>query len=461
MVCGGLALPCLGVLLWRDRRGPMRWLLAGAPSLLTIGGWIAFCLFVNGRPLPNTYYAKHIAGGALIDPRNLRAVVDMIALEPWMFLGSGVALFALGAAGLLRLREARLVRVLVVVAPLAYLLGVAHAHSLPQTWPFYFHRYVEPAIPLLLVPMGVGIGAIADALRGRPQSVLALSGLAVCILAIVRLPTTLLAKADLYSGNCENIEEMNVTAARWLADHVPAGEWIAVNDAGASRFFSDHPTLDIVGLNDHQVLFRGRARRLGDLAPRYYSIFPFERRWLGAQAQDLKTLWSVTAKNYTICDCPGQHEMTVFEAAPASPPPPPSHLDDRAAETLTGILRTAPGGSPVWITARGDNPAAVRLAERLAEAFKGSGWEVRSLASTNIRVRPGIFMFAATTEPPAYVAIARDALASAGFDPALATDYRNFYDQMTRTRPEFRGFPFAPDQTFLVVVGAQPEDQAR
>ena len=55
--------------------------------------------------------------------------------------------------------------------------------------------------------------------------------------------------------------------------------------------------------------------------------------------------------------------------------------------------------------------------------------------------------------PPPYFETVRQALAEAGFSPSVATGYRQYYEERRRQDPKFTGFPMAPEQSFLVVVG--------
>ena len=131
-------------------------------------------------------------------------------------------------------------------------------------------------------------------------------------------------------------------------------------------------------------------------------------------------------------------------------------FDARTTESLLAGLREAPADSPVWIVARADDPSATARAEALGRIFTEAGWKVRALARTPVGVKPGIFIFAADAHPPAYVETASRALERAGLGSTLATGYRAFYDEMSRTRPGFTGFPFAPDQTWVLVVSRTP-----
>ena len=96
------------------------------------------------------------------------------------------------------------------------------------------------------------------------------------------------------------------------------------------------------------------------------------------------------------------------------------------------------------------------LAQDLAASFSKSGWRARPVRRTGVRVKPGTYVFVADEEPPGYVDVARQALEEAGFTPTVATGYRQYYQDRKSKEPAFQGFPFAPEQTFLLVVGRTP-----
>ena len=54
--------------------------------------------------------------------------------------------------------------------------------------------------------------------------------------------------APLYGWSVENINNQQVTMAKWAAQNIPAGEKIAVNDVGAVGYFSNHYIVDLLGL---------------------------------------------------------------------------------------------------------------------------------------------------------------------------------------------------------------------
>jgi hypothetical protein len=321
----------LAVRLHRERAEPRRWALAFLPAILGVGLWCLYCWSVTGRPLPSTFYAKHGAGGIRLPELEL-LFGPMLSDLPWFHAGSGFALFAAGALLLLRGDAVptpegtpKVLRAAIVALPVAFMLGLAWAHSFTQGLPFYWNRYFQPAIAMWLVPIAVAVGWIGSCaervLRDPSRSPRLLAGAAVgilaCLLPCAALPRAMRGKARLYSNNCENIDEMQVELARWVAARTRPGEWIASGDAGALRFVSDRPLVDLVGLNNHEVLAGGRAEVLARTRPRFYVVFPSWEREL-ANSPSVRVAHRVRAKRYTICDC-DQEEMVVLQ-----PLPPPA-----------------------------------------------------------------------------------------------------------------------------------------
>ena len=150
------------------------------------------------------------------------------------------------------------------------------------------------------------------------------------------------------------------------------------------------------------------------------------------------------------------------EAAPKAAAPslvqvaPDGKLDETTRASLERVLGTAPAASPAWIAAPRSDPRAMALADELSGAFTRAGWRVRPVRRTTLAFRPGTYLFAAEEQPPVYVRTVAQALDEAGFAAAFRTGYRSFYDEKKKADPKFQGFPFAPEQTFLVVIGRMP-----
>ena len=144
------------------------------------------------------------------------------------------------------------------------------------------------------------------------------------------------------------------------------------------------------------------------------------------------------------------------EARPGAGVASDGKLDATARASLARVLSTAPAGSPAWIVAPKSDAKAVTLAKEISGVFTTAGWKVRPVRQTAVTPRPGTYLFAADEEPPAYVTTVAQALDEAGMGATLLTGYRSYYDQKKKDDPEFQGYPFAPEQTFLVVIGRMP-----
>lgn len=88
---------------------------------------------------------------------------------------------------------------------------------------------------------------------------------------------------------------------------------IGIQDAGAIRYFDDRESLDIIGLNDHRIVFAGMslAQYLG--AFEYFVGYPPVAKQLGLATQFAPVhSFSVPYERYTICPCPTQVEMVIY-----------------------------------------------------------------------------------------------------------------------------------------------------
>jgi hypothetical protein len=295
-----------------------------APSLVLGGAWSAFCLSVTGRPLPNTFYAKH-------HPENLIEVVrdfprifgPQLFDMTWFFAGAGVVLWALAGVAITRRLGRTPQAIAILVGPLVFLLGIAWAHDVPFVRAFATLRYSLPPLVWLIALFAVGAGeaitrvraARSDATR-RSRGIALASALAIA-LPLCALPPRFLRAAETYAWNCQNIEEMQVAIALWLRDRTREDEWIATHDAGAIRLFSDRRVLDLAGLNEHRV-FEVGALLLGEVEPRYFVVFPDWFPHLVASPR-YRTVYSARAERYTICPCTTD-ELLVLEPVSASSP---------------------------------------------------------------------------------------------------------------------------------------------
>jgi hypothetical protein len=246
------------------------------PTVAAVGAWMVYCLAVTGHPLPSTFYVKAATGEEQLS-HNVRLIfTEILPASPWYAYGVGAIAWIVGALTLWR-RGA--VARLFVVFPWLFFLAVAASRPVSSTWGFYFLRYFLPAQAFITATVATGmVVLIRWAWRRRGQQklspVLAIGLGLVVVGSLAKLPLALAERASFFAWNCQNIDELNVAMAVWIRDNVPPGEAIAVNDAGASRYFGEHPILDLVGLNHHKLL-DGDPHAVDEMARvPYASFFP-------------------------------------------------------------------------------------------------------------------------------------------------------------------------------------------
>ena len=313
-----LSLLVLALLQWKLHRqhAPVRRRLALLLPIVALPGlWVLYCLLLTGHPLPNTFYAKFASGRHRLIANLDGIFVQLFPSYAWFAYGAGFLLWGLGAV--LLLRKQWLAGLTVVGFPLVFLLAVTASRGLPQASPFYWQRYLLPSLPFVLVTMAVGgAGAVTWTWQKswRAWGLVYPMGTALLIVGtVVAWPGALRRNADLFAWNCQNIEELDVAVARWLRDHVPPGETIGVVDAGAARYFSEHRTLDVVGLNHHGLLHQ-EQEALAELDQVRFMAAPLA--WYPTvHVSAWRTIHHVATNNYTICRC-NQSEILVYHRDP-------------------------------------------------------------------------------------------------------------------------------------------------
>jgi hypothetical protein len=286
-------------------------LLLLLPTVLSAGGWMTYCLAVSGHPLPSTFYAKFASREEYLVHNLVLIATEVLPASPWFAFGAGGILWALGAFVLFR-RGA--VGRVVVLFPAVYWLGVSASQLLQAAAPFFFLRYLLPAQVFVLATIAVGAVFVTlwvwqrRRLAWAPARAVGV-GL-VLVAALAKLPSALGQRADLFAWNCQNIDELNVAAALWLRDHVPAGETLAASDAGASRYFGGHKVFDMVGLNHHGFLHR-EPEAMEELARiGFVTGFPSQLPHI-SNSPDWLPVHRVATGNLTICRCP-QSEIVTY-----------------------------------------------------------------------------------------------------------------------------------------------------
>lgn len=232
-----------------NRIKAIAWLIV--PALIMACAWILFCLQATGRPFPNTFYAK--AGfvfsqeGAALPPMLSRFFHDL-----YMLLADAGPLFPLAAAIVVasacfgfRSRAAWIVFLL----GLGLFVGTWCTRPVLRIEAFYWERYFIPALVCVHVLAGIVIQKFRHSTHrsGRISA-----GVVVFILVMI-LCCNVSEIRERYALNCRDIGRFNVAAGKWIAENTPRDAVVAVQDAGAIKYFGQRRTIDLGGLNDHTL----------------------------------------------------------------------------------------------------------------------------------------------------------------------------------------------------------------
>jgi arabinofuranosyltransferase len=260
MLIAGMAF-CADLLMHRSGRGSLAgaarrwWLLA-----LLLSGYLAFKLLYFGDPLPNTFYAK-AGGGMWALPSGLSYVFRFVR-------DFGVPNLLLAAVPLFLQRARRSVGtgfIACFAALFAAQVAVVGGDYL------YFHRYLIPIIPFLVILAiqgGLGLWDAAASL-GRPCRALAGVGLLAVgmyqvfdsSLAELRdrpwlltRPVHLVDKPVAHPGDPVRVRTSDFEdMGRALKAITGPGDLIAAVPVGALGYHSDRRILDMLGLNDREI----------------------------------------------------------------------------------------------------------------------------------------------------------------------------------------------------------------
>jgi hypothetical protein len=249
----------------------------------------------TGFLLPATFYLKR--NFVHIDQVHsvwvgLSAIVDRIppfwAHAVWLSLGGFLIL------GEIRKMGPR--TILPILGGLLFLAG--NLVVVPPLDPssFYHIRYIMPAIPLLISGCAVGLLALVRFLHGNARIAAAI----FLVTGIVGCAATLPHASARLHNDIRNINEVQVAMGEWVGAHTGPQAWIATSDAGAVRYFSNRPSIDLMGLNTPEVLVGGEEW----VKARPARILTFMPSWFQPVHQKLGTIREFTTEPYTVTKWP-------------------------------------------------------------------------------------------------------------------------------------------------------------
>jgi len=68
-------------------------------------------------------------------------------------------------------------------------------------------------------------------------------------------PSELEQSTSKFAWNCQNINEVQVEIGKWIKRNAPRDATLLAVDAGAIRYWGERKTIDVMGLNNHALLF--------------------------------------------------------------------------------------------------------------------------------------------------------------------------------------------------------------
>ena len=305
----------------------------------------------TGSPLPATFWAK--SNFSLVElPRRFGvAVANMLSsIPPWK---TGIAWLAL--LGYVPLFGAKLPPKATwpLAAGLAYLIANVALIDPVDPRAFYHLRYVLPCVPLLLVALAIGVHALggtrSGSLRFAPAALLGL-------LAMFDAARSAVPVSRHLHNDVRNINEVQRTIGLWMRDNLEPRTWIAATDAGAIRYVSLLPTIDVLGLNTPEMLREDREEFVRAHPVQAIAVMPawFEPE---EEVRGLRIAFGAETKDYTVTSNPKMALQLVLMTA----------ADSAAGNTAADSARADTTDSAGDVRA---NPATQRVRFRGFRSFE-------------------------------------------------------------------------------------------
>ena len=284
---------------------PRKWwtlLILPIPMVL----WSLFCLFANGRLLPTTFYMKSTP---------IQIGIEQF-YDAWKLLGYNGPLPSLLVAVLLILATAYLLRnnrsipiiLLLIGAPLAFLFGVLFSREF-ETDGFYWLRWTDPTVIILTTISALALGLFF--IRSNGWKAKAITSF-ILLTALPHFVHSNISWRNRLISDSRSINLITIQAGKWINQNTASDTVVAVNDAGATRYFGKRKTIDLIGLNCADIAF-GRMNPENRGIVDYLAITP---TWFYGKGlyDDLTAItnFSIPPEEYTITSNKGQSEIVIF-----------------------------------------------------------------------------------------------------------------------------------------------------
>ncbi|MBP2680498.1 MAG: hypothetical protein H6Q78_361 [Candidatus Krumholzibacteriota bacterium] len=326
-----LCIPAL-VALTRRRAWGRATIAAWVIPLVPVVLWSLFCKATTGHFLPNTFYVK--AQPFALDLDRIGTAwrsIFLNGLVPWTAWIAGLVAFL--AVCLAAGRNRGVWRfLLLTIPPLVYLAAVAGSRTIVFDG-YYWTRWLDPAAIVLMIPFSIGIGAFiarwmstgvpdtgdaAPVPIGRYRAIAGVAAVAVLVTSVPSYRQSYIDRRDHLASDSRAIDVLNVQTGTWIAENTPLSSIVAVNDAGAIRYFGRRRTIDLEGLNHARIAFRETTKEQAIAGADWLAIFPGWYQGTPAMtaiaaAFEPRKDFRIAFEEYTICRDPSQTVVVVFE----------------------------------------------------------------------------------------------------------------------------------------------------
>jgi hypothetical protein len=283
----------------------------------------------TGSPLPATFWAKGDFSLSELPRRFVVAITKMFSSIPPWSMGLGW-LALLGYAPLFGAKLPRRAA-LPVVAGILYLIANLVLIDPVDPAAFYHLRYILPAVPLLLVGLAIGAQGLGETRAGRMRFAPAAAMLA--LLAMFEAGQSAVPVSRHLHNDVRNINEVQRTIGLWMRENLEPRRWIAAGDAGAIRYVSLLPVIDVLGLNTPEMLREDREEFVRAHPVQAIALMP---AWFEPEedVRGIRVAFVAETESYTVTSNAQMGLQLVLEAAADS-----AVADPPGAPTAAGVTR--------------------------------------------------------------------------------------------------------------------------
>jgi hypothetical protein len=239
------------VAFWKMPRSALTMAKLVLPAFLVGALILEHNLRASGHPLPSTFYLKQRFDLSSLPSRLVQVVVDAYG-NTGPFVGHVLWFGVFGAIS----KRSRLPDRLPLVVGCVFLVAAAAVTDPSHGAGFYFDRYFFPAIPLVVAGLALGGRHL---LQSCPATVRPWAAAAAGVLVVPGIVVGAFVYSYHLHNDTRNINDVQVRIGQDLAVLMRPGARVAVSDAGAIRYGSNHPAFDLLGLNNLDAVERPAA----------------------------------------------------------------------------------------------------------------------------------------------------------------------------------------------------------